>query len=160
MLVRRVAPVMKPSSRTSTLYPPNDYWHGNEPDIHAPWIYAYMDEPSETARWTRWIARTLYGIGPDGLPGNDDSGTLSAWLVFSMLGIYPITGWDHYLLSAPFFTEATVHLPGGDLHIKAPESSDGALTVDELSWNGEALEQSRIAHDDLASGGTFRAELR
>jgi len=146
--------------RTTTLYPPNDYWHGNEPDIHAPWIYAYMDEPSGTARWTRWIARTLYGTGPDGLPGNDDSGTLSAWLVMSMLGIYPITGWDHYLLSAPFFTEATVHLPGGDLHIEAPESSDGALTVDELRWNGEPLERSRIPHEAIAGGGTFRAELR
>lgn len=146
--------------RTSTLYPPNDYWHGNEPDIHAPWIYSYMDEPSETARWTRWVARTLYGTGPDGLPGNDDSGTLSAWLVFSMLGIYPITGWDHYLLSAPFFTEATVHLPGGDLRIEAPESSDGALTVDALSWNGELLERARIPHADLAGGGTLRAELR
>lgn len=145
--------------RTSTLYPPNDYWHGNEPDIHAPWIYSYMDEPSETARWTRWVARTLYGTGPDGLPGNDDSGTLSAWLVFSMLGIYPITGWDHYLLSAPFFTEATVHLPDGDLHIEAPESSDGALTVDELRWNGEPLEQARIPHADLAAGGTFSADL-
>ncbi len=146
--------------RTTTLYPPNDYWHGNEPDIHAPWIYAAMDEPSETARWTRWITRTLYGTGPDGLPGNDDSGTLSAWLVMSMLGFYPITGWDHYLLSAPFFTEATVHLPGGDVTIEAPNSHDYALTVDELSWNGEPLERARISHEAFAAGGTFRAELR
>ena len=146
--------------RPMVIIPPTDYWHGNEPDIHAAWVYAAMGDPSESARWVRWITRTFYGPGPDGLPGNDDSGTLSAWLVYSMLGFYPITGWDHYLLGAPFFTRATVHLPGGDLRIDAPESHDGLLTVDELRFEGEVLAEPRIAHDAIAAGGTLEAALR
>ncbi|MAQ16484.1 MAG: hypothetical protein CMN30_17035 [Sandaracinus sp.] len=144
---------------TPTL-PPAGYWQGNEPDIHAPWIYAAMDDPSTTAEHVRWVARHLYGTGPRGLPGNDDSGTMSAWLAFAMLGIYPITGESHYLLSAPFFTEVTLHLPGGDLVLDAPGSHDGSLTVDGFAFDGAPLERARVEHAALAGGGTLRTELR
>ena len=55
------------------------YWAGNEPSIHAPWLFARLGRPDLTQRWVRWAMRTAYGAGADGLPGNDDGGAMSAW---------------------------------------------------------------------------------
>ena len=142
------------------LLPARGYWQGNEPDIHAPWIDAAMGDASTTAARVRWVARNLYGTGPDGLPGNDDSGTMSAWLAFAMLGMYPITGADYYLLSAPFFTEVVAHLPGGDLRIEAAGSHDGSLTVERLALDGASLDAPRVSHAAIAGGGVLSATLR
>jgi predicted alpha-1,2-mannosidase len=135
--------------------PDRYYWHGNEPDIHAPWIFAALDRPAETARYARWVAATRYGDGPDGLPGNDDGGTLSAWYVFTALGIFPIAGLDHYLVSAPMLTRATLHLEGGDVVIEAPDASDRAIYVEAATLDGAPLERARISHAELADGATL-----
>ena len=140
------------------LLPSPWYWHGNEPDLHAPWIYAALDRPADSARWVRWAMERHYGDGPDGLPGNDDSGTLSAWFVFSAIGLYPIAGLDHYLIGSPIFDRVVVHLAGGDLVIEATGAAEGALYVQRATLDGEPLERARVAHDDLA-GATLRLEM-
>jgi predicted alpha-1,2-mannosidase len=140
------------------LLPSRDYWHGNEPDLHAPWIYAALDRPAAAQRWVRWVLDRHYGTGPDGLPGNDDSGTLSAWYVFASLGFFPIAGLDHYLLASPIFTRAVLHLAGGDLVVEAPTAGDGVLYVREASLAGTPLDRARVRHADLA-GATLRFEL-
>lgn len=134
------------------------YWHGNEPDIHAPWIYSAMDRPAETARVNRWLVNTRYTDGPDGLPGNDDGGTLSAWYVFTALGIFPLTGLDYYLVSGPQVTGATVHLTGGDLTIEAPNASYRDIYVQGATLDGAPLDRARVDHADLA-GATLRFEM-
>ncbi len=126
-----------------TVLPGNFYWHGNEPDIHAPWIPAAFDRPLEAARWTRWVMETFYNGEPDGLPGNDDSGTLSAWYVFSALGLYPIAGEEHYLLGAPTLARAILHLGAGDLEIEGHRGENWYLDDDVLS-------RSRVSHAQLA----------
>ena len=142
-----------------TLFPGHFYWHGNEPDIHTAWMYSYYDRPDQAARWVRWITRTYYSDGPQGLPGNDDSGTLSAWLAFAYLGFYPITGWDEYLVAAPMVTSATVHLPGGDLVIEAPNASDERYAREAFEVNGTARDSSRITHDEMRVAARSRSRF-
>ncbi|MBX3250427.1 MAG: GH92 family glycosyl hydrolase [Myxococcales bacterium] len=146
---------------TSTVFPNQWYWHGNEPDIHAPFIYAALDEPEGTWRWGRWVSRTYYDDTPDGLPGNDDAGTLSAWYVFAALGVYPVTvAADWYALGSPLVTYAEVDLPsGGTFVVDARDGSDRAWRVREARWNDAPLSRSRIGHAELAAGGTLTFDM-
>ena len=89
------------------------YWHGNEPDIHAPWLYSAVGRPGRASDEVRWIARTYYDATPAGLAGNDDCGTLSAWYLFAAAGLYPVAGSTQYLLSAPLFDRVEWRPPGG-----------------------------------------------
>ena len=145
--------------RPQTLLPENYYWHGNEPDIHAPWIYSALGRPDESARWVRWVMRTYYDATPAGIPGNDDAGTLSAWYVFAALGFYPITAADDYLLAAPTLTRAELDLPGGTMVVEAPEASAHTWRLGSVRFEGEPIEDARLPHASLADGGTLRWEL-
>lgn len=144
--------------RRRTPLPDPYYWQGNEPDLHAPWIFAAFDEPARTARWTRWVQTQRYGDGPDGLPGNDDGGTMSAWYLFAALGLYPITAETHYLLGAPTLPHAVVHLPGGDLVIEAPTASEAAVPGGAITLDGHPLARARVEHDALVDGAVLRFE--
>ena len=125
------------------------YWHGNEPDIIAPWIFAALGEPAESAQWIDWIFTDHYGLGADGLPGNDDGGTLSAWLLFGAAGIYPIAGTDRYIVAAPRQELMVLHRPSGDLRIEAdpdPATHPRPLAV---TLDGVELTGPEITHDQL-----------
>ena len=117
--------------------PGNYYWQGNEPDIHAPWLFSAFGDPQRSAAWVRWVMDDAFGMGPAGLPGNDDSGTMSAWYVFAALGVFPIAGTDRFLYAAPTLTAATLHIPSADLLIRSPAASDGTLNA--VTLNGEVL---------------------
>lgn len=142
-----------------SLMPQQYYWQGNEPDIHAAFVFSALDDHASSARWSRWIVRNRFGDGPNGLPGNDDAGTMSAWLVFGALGLFPIAGTDVYLLGSPLFSEATLHLPGGDLRVVAPVSGDDALVPTAVTWEGAPLERPRVSHSQIAGGGTLRFDM-
>lgn len=142
-----------------TLLPPAWYWHGNEPDLHAPFIFAALGEPAETARASRWVARTFYGDGPTGLPGNDDGGTLSAWLIFASIGLFPIAGHDDYVIGSPLVTRAELSIGGGTFVIDAPESSDRAIYVREARIDGEVLSAPRLPHSAIVPGGRLELDM-
>ncbi len=136
------------AAREDTILPSSWYWHGNEPCIHAAYMFAELGRPDLTAKWVRWIMDYRYGNGPDGLAGNDDGGTLSAWYVWSALGLYPIAGSDKYIIGMPRFPE--VHLSSG-LVIKA----DGwhpsrPQQVNKLLIDGEAVNGPYITHEQLS----------
>jgi len=81
----------------------------NEPGIHAPWLYNELGQPWNTQETVREILDTVDRTGPAGLPGNDDLGTMSAWYVFSALGVYPrAPGSADLLLSSPLFPRALI----------------------------------------------------
>lgn len=141
------------------IMPQQYYWQGNEPDIHAPFVFSALDDHAGSARWSRWVLRSRYDATPAGLPGNDDAGTMSAWLVFASLGVFPIAGTDLYLLGSPVFSEATLHLAGGDLRVVAPNTDDAATRPVAVSWEGEALARPRVTHATIAGGGELRIEL-
>ena len=121
------------------------YWAGNEPDIMFPWLFnvAGWQASKNTQFWTRWLAQQgAYSTAPDGLPGNDDYGTLSAWLVWASLGLYPIAGTSSYAIGSPIISAANITLP-------TPLRS-------MLPGNGNAPVVQLIVHN--ASAVTFSAQ--
>ncbi|WP_019546554.1 GH92 family glycosyl hydrolase [Streptomyces sulphureus] len=116
----------------------------NEPGIHTPWLYNALGKPWKAQETVREIMDTQYGTGPGGLPGNDDLGTMSAWYVFSALGLYPQQpGSATMLLGAPMFPHAVVERPGGrNLTVNAPEADADHTYVDSVRLNGRTLDRS------------------
>lgn len=135
------------------------YWGANEPDIHAPYVFAQLGRPDLTQKWVAWCRAYLYTAGADGLPGNDDGGTMSAWLVFSALGFYPIAGSDQYVVGAPLFPHAEIDVGGGTFTIDAPAVSDEAVYVQSVMLNGEPLLLPVLHHSDLQAGGSLVFEM-
>ena len=87
------------------------YWAGNEPNILSPWMFGFAGHQYQnyTNYWTRWLVDNAYGTtGTNGLPGNDDFGTLSTWLTWSMLGIYPLAGTQRFVIGAPRFASVCI----------------------------------------------------
>ncbi len=129
-----------------TVAPDTWYWHGNEPDLHAAYMYALLGYPERGAPWVRWIRDTRYNDQPDGLDGNDDGGTLSAWYVLSALGLYPVAGTDVFALGPPLFDRAQVEMAGGGLTIL----TRGLGSSPQSYWLGASLDGETI------TGGTVR----
>lgn len=140
------------------LAPKPYYWHSNEVVLFVPWAFAELDDAARSAKWVRWALAGEYGDGPDGIPGNDDSGTMSAWYLFSSLGIFPRVGTSEYLLGAPLFPKSTLHLPGGDLTITA----DGAPNAERptaFALGGAPLARPRVDHAQIGKGGALTITL-
>jgi putative alpha-1,2-mannosidase len=126
----------------TTTIPNPYYWAGNEPDLLAPWLFAFAGAHGKTASTTRWVAEHKYSDMPDGLPGNDDFGTLSSWLVWAQLGLYPLAGSDRFVLGAPRFGEVAINLGGrgrGELRILAHNASSEHTQVLRAEINGSPL---------------------
>ncbi len=142
------------------IWPDLYYWHGNEPDIHAPYLYALLDQPGRGAPWVQWVRETRYGTGADGVDGNDDGGTLSAWYVLSALGVYPIAGTDIYALGPPVFDLAEVDTMHGVLRIEA----QGARWTARGTWlgadlDGVPIDGCTLTHDEIAADTVLRFHL-
>lgn len=122
------------------VYRGNQYAPGNEHDLQAPFLYNYAGAPWKTQAVAR-AAASVYTPTVDGLPGNDDLGALSGWLVWTMLGAYPMTpGAPMYTVASPVFEKVTVHRPGGtDLVIEAPGASAVNKYVQSATLDGEVL---------------------
>ena len=135
------------------IMPRTYYWHGNEPDIHAPYLFALAGRPDLTQKWVRWVMETRYGTGADGLAGNDDGGTLSSWYVFSALGFYPLAGTDIYVVGSPIFNSAKIDMGNVLLEITADNAGPGNIYVQSLTLNGTPLALPWFKHGDIAGGG-------
>ncbi|MFE4449339.1 GH92 family glycosyl hydrolase [Streptomyces sp. NPDC056796] len=133
----------------------------NEPGIHAPWLYNALGQPWKTQETVREIVDTVYGTGPRGLPGNDDLGTMSAWYVFSALGLYPQTpGSATLLLGAPLFPSAVLHRSqGGDIRISAPQADATHPYIDAVKVDGRAADRSWTDARLVTGGGSLAYRL-
>ena len=134
------------------------YAHGNEPDQHAAYLYAYVGAPWKTQAMVRRLCTEMYKNDPDGIIGNDDCGQMSAWYVFSALGLYPVDPVEAvYVLGSPLFERAEVALgKGRTLVIEAPGNRPDTPYVASVEWNGQRRDKSWISHDELVKGGTLR----
>lgn len=140
-------------------YRGNQYAPGNEHDLHAPFLYNYAGSPWKTQAVARSVA-SLFSPTPDGLPGNDDLGAMSGWLVWTMLGIYPVTpGAPVFTIASPVFEQATVGVGDDSFTISAPGSSWANRFVQSASLGGETLDRTWMTHDDLLRAGTLDVEL-
>jgi predicted alpha-1,2-mannosidase len=139
--------------------PGSYYWHGNQPDIHAAYLFNDAGQPALTQKWVRWILENKYGDSYDGLDGNEDAGTLSAWYVFSALGFYPVAGSDRYQLGAPLFEKAEVKLSNKPLIIVADNYATNHMCVRRVLLNDLPLDRTWIKHSEIEQGGVLRFEM-
>jgi predicted alpha-1,2-mannosidase len=133
----------------------------NEPDLHAPWMYAWTDQPWKTSAVLR-AAQPLFTDDAQGMPGNDDLGTISSWLVWSMIGMYEVMpGSAEYVLSAPMFDRVRIQPEGGRaVDITAPGADRSKLQyVSSVDVGGVAWPKSWITHADLLRSGTIEFGL-
>ncbi|MDQ3295306.1 MAG: GH92 family glycosyl hydrolase [Myxococcota bacterium] len=137
-------------------FPRPYYWHGNEPDLNAVFVFAQLGRPDLTHEWVRWIEDTMYSDQPEGLAGNDDGGTLGAWYVLATLGVYPIPGSDRWILGAPRFPQARITIGGRELTIVADGLSDRAIYVRAVELDGVAVAGPELTHAQLAGASTLR----
>ncbi len=137
-------------------------WVGNEPSIELPWEYDYTGRPYQTQATVRQIQNQIWSNTPGGLAdGNDDLGTMSAWFVWSALGMYPMTpGTADLALGSPMFTQAVITLPSGHtLTVNGNGAADNAPYVQSASWNGSAWNNAYAPTSAITSGGTLSYNL-
>ena len=148
---------LEPDDPLKEFLPNVYYWQGNEPDIHAAYLFDELGRPNRTQYWVRNVLSREYKAGADGLPGNDDLGTMSAWYVWSAAGLYPSAGQTSYWLGSPLFEHVVFHLQSGaDLEIKAKGASESKLYVRQVTLDGNNLSSFIIEHSDIAGGATLK----
>ena len=140
--------------RTATYAP------GNEHDLQVPWMYPFARAPWRTMDELRDV-QSLFRPSPDGLPGNDDLGGLSAWHVFSALGFGPVTpGAPFYVLGSPQFPKATISVPGRpDFSVEAPAASLLNRYVRSARLTGRPLDRAWFEDASVEQGGALELEM-
>lgn len=143
------------------------YDPANEPDIAYPYLFSYFKgDEWRTQKTVNDLLTKYYTARPDGIPGNDDTGTMSAWAIFSMMGLYPDNPGDpSYTLTTPVFDKVTLHLdpkfyPQGDITIETDRTSPSQLYIKSMTLGGKKLNGYRITHKQLIDGKTLRMSLR
>jgi len=131
------------------------YAHGNEPDQHAPYLYAYVGASWKTQAMVRRLCTEMYKDDPDGAIGNDDCGQMSAWFILSALGFYPVDPTTSvYVFGSPLFDEAEMQVgEGRTLRVRAIGNAPDRPYVQSARWNGRPWTRNWIAHKDLVQGG-------
>ena len=130
------------------------YAHGNQPIQHMIYLYNYAAEPWKAQYWNREVMDKLYSPNPDGYCGDEDNGQTSAWYVFSSLGFYPVCpGSDEYVIGAPLFEKATIHLENGNkVEINSPNNNHNTRYIDKMKLNGEDYTKNYFRYSDLIKG--------
>lgn len=139
------------------------YNPGNEPSFTTPYLFHFVHRPDLAVQYTRRFANAYFGLSETtGLPGNSDAGAMETWLLWVMLGLYPLTGQTTFLIGSPWFEDLTVDLGTGKT-LRVTTSGGGSeesYFVQSLKVNGESWTQSWLTWDDIfADGGTLDFEL-
>jgi predicted alpha-1,2-mannosidase len=137
------------------------YWHGNETDQQAPFMFAMAGNPSKTQFWTHKINEEEYGTGPGGLSGNEDAGQMSAWLVFSMLGFYPVCpASGEYILTTPVFDEISIKLSENkSFTITSRGLGKDCFYIRSAEKNGIKFKGSILTHKDIMDGAELEFQI-
>ena len=149
--------------RRLDLFFDKEYYNvANEPSFLTPCLYHWIGRPDLSTRRVHSIIEYNYTDAPDGLPGNDDSGAMSSWLAFHMMGLYPNAGHDYYLLNLPVLDKGyTLQLPNGRM-LEVSVRGKG-VDYDYAMLNGTRLDDARISHAQLLEGGQlvfFRKKVK
>jgi len=133
------------------------YAHGNEPSHHIAYMFNHAKQPWRTQYWVRHILDTQYNTTPNGLSGNEDCGQMSAWYVFSSMGLYPMNpASGEYEIGSPIFEKATINLQGGKTFvIEAENVSAKNFYIQSATLNSIEFNQTSISHKQLLQGGTL-----
>lgn len=143
-------------ARLDTLFDQRYYWHGNEPGHQTVYLYNHAGAPWKTQSRIPGIIREEYSIGPGGLSGNEDGGQMSAWLAFSMMGLYPTCpGVPYYDIGTPLFEEVNIHTGNQTFTIKAENWSVVNHYIQSATLNGQPFNRAYLLHEEITKGGTL-----
>jgi predicted alpha-1,2-mannosidase len=131
---------------------------GNEPSFHIPYLYNFTDAPWKTQKRIRMLLNTWFTDNIFGIPGDEDGGGMSAFVVFSSMGFYPVVpGVPVYTIGSPVFEQTTIHLPNGkNFIVSAPGCSETNKYIQEAYLNGKPLKGPWFTHSDLIKGGELK----
>lgn len=133
-------------------YDDHHFAAGNEPDFQVPWIYNWTGQPYKTSGIVHRILNEMYSSKEDGMPGNDDCGSMGAWYVFASVGLYPmIPGVAGFSTSLPAFEQIRMHLPEGILEIKG--GSFSKAYIGSMKINGKKNQKTWIDWNRIQKGG-------
>lgn len=143
------------------------YDMANEPDIAYPYLFSnFKGEEWRTQKTVRGLLRDYYHNAPNGLPGNDDTGTMSAWAVFAMMGFYPACPGDvNYTLTSPLFDKVIIKLnpdyyKKGELVIGTNRTHADEIYIQEVKAGSKKLNGYFISHDELVNAGSIEYKLK
>ena len=153
-------------NKLQSVFDDGNYDPANEPDIAYPYLFSYFKgEAWRTQKEVHDALKSGYHNAPNGVPGNEDTGTMSAWAIFSMLGFYPACPGDvNYVLTSPTFDKVTIHLdkrfyPAGDLVIESKHNTAESIYIQEIKAGNKKLKGYTISHEDLVNAGTLQFTL-
>ncbi len=133
---------------------------GNEPSFLSPNLYHWIGRPDLSSDRIHQIINTYYNSTHSGIPGNDDSGAMSSWLAFHMMGLYPNAGQSYYLINTPYFKQTVIHQENGkDFTVMARNLSEKNKYIVSATLNGKPLSKSWIEHQDIVDGGGLILEM-
>lgn len=134
----------------------NEEWFasGNEPSFHIPWVYNWTGSPYKTQAIVNRIINEQYSSRKDGLPGNDDLGTMGAWYVFACIGLYPeIPGVGGFSVNTPIFESVVLHMKNGDLVIRG--GSEKNIYIHSMKIDGQECDSTWIDWERLENGAVI-----
>ena len=126
----------------------------NEPSLHVPYLYNYAGQPWKTQKRIRQMLKTWFRNDLMGVPGDEDGGGMTSFVVFSSLGFYPVTpGSPSYNIGSPLFTKAKITLSNGAIfEIEAIGTSDTNKYIQSATLNGQEWNKPWFSHDDIKNG--------
>jgi predicted alpha-1,2-mannosidase len=134
---------------------------GNEPSLHIPYLYNYLGAPWKTQKRVRMLLDTWFTETTLGMPGDEDGGGMSAFVVFSMMGLYPVTpGVPIYDLASPVFDRVTIKLHNGKtFSIVCRDNSQDNKYIQAVKLNGRAQNKVWLKHSDVVTGGKLELQM-
>ena len=134
---------------------------GNQVIFFIPYLFNYTNAAWKTQKYTRLILDTWFGDNIFGVPGDEDGGSMSSFVVFSAMGFYPVTpGIPRYSITSPLFTKVTLNLHNGKkFTLIANKSSRTNKYIQSATLNGKALRSLSFSHEELMNGGTLVLEM-
>lgn len=128
---------------------------GNEPSFTTPYLFNFVGRQDLSVKHARFVANAYYAPTPSGLPGNSDAGAMQSWLLWNMLGLYPLTGQTTFLIGSPWFADVTIAIGENTLSITSSGGEDG-FYVQSLKINGRPWDRAWLVWDDVfAHGGSL-----
>lgn len=134
---------------------------GNQVTFFIPYLYNYTNAPWKTQKYTRLLLDTWFQDNIFGVPGDEDGGSMSAFVVFSAMGFFPVTpGLPVYSITSPLFTKISIDLPNGKtFRLIANKSSRKNKYIQSATLNGRSLNSLSFTHEELLNGGTLVLEM-
>ena len=153
-------------NKLQNVFDDGNYDAANEPDITYPYLFSFFKgEAWRTQKTIKHLLDTAYHNAPNGVPGNEDTGTMSAWAIFSMLGFYPVCPGDPaYILTSPTFDKVTIYLderyyPAGKLIIETNRDTAQDIYIKDVTAGKREIKDFRISHEELVGCGTLTFTL-